>query len=159
MYLPLVRNAWEVTKRKRPCTNAIQPETLGNGFLFAVFLVQTLTLSQIQVKYFVSLFIWRKYNFLGFKIGIFLSRPKLCRDSGFSSKIGIIPTTKSGWLDTLFRFVYILESSYFSHWITKPCRRGYLYRTLFRRGYLHRTFACSRTFIAAVHSMCTHANN
>ena len=59
-YLPLVRNAWEVTKRKRPCTNAIQPETLGNGFLFAIFLVQTLTLPQIQVKYFVSLFIWRK---------------------------------------------------------------------------------------------------
>ena len=30
----------EVTKRKRLCTNAIQPETLGNGFLFAVFFVQ-----------------------------------------------------------------------------------------------------------------------
>ena len=56
----LVRNAWEVTKRKRPCTNAIQPETLGNRFLFVIFLVQTLTLTQIQVKYFVSLFIWRK---------------------------------------------------------------------------------------------------
>ena len=60
LYLPLVRKAWEVTKRKRPCTNAIQPQTFGNGFLFAVFLVQTLTLTQIQVKYFVSLFIWRK---------------------------------------------------------------------------------------------------
>ena len=47
----------EVTKRKIPCTNAIQPETLGNGFLFAVFLVQTLTLPQVQVKCFVSLFI------------------------------------------------------------------------------------------------------
>ena len=40
--------------------SSIQPETLGNGFLFAVFLVQTLTFPQIQVKYFVSLFIWRK---------------------------------------------------------------------------------------------------
>ena len=48
-YLPLFRNAWEVTKHKRPCSNAIQPETLGKWFLFAVFLVQTLTLLQIQV--------------------------------------------------------------------------------------------------------------
>ena len=39
-------------------------------------------------------------NSLGFKIGIFLSQPKLRRDSGFSSKIGIIPT-KSRWLDSL----------------------------------------------------------
>ena len=40
--------SWEVTKRKRPCTNAMQPEMLGNGFLFAVFLVQTLTLPKIS---------------------------------------------------------------------------------------------------------------
>ena len=47
-YLPLVRNAWEVTKRKRPCTNAIQLETLGNGFLFADFCLQ---LFAVEVYY------------------------------------------------------------------------------------------------------------
>ena len=80
--------------------NAIQPETLGNGLLFAVFLVQTLTLTQIQVKYISFPCLFDENNFPGFKIGIFLSRPKLRRDSGFSGKIGIIPT-KSGWLDIL----------------------------------------------------------
>ena len=49
-YLPLVLNAWEVSKGKRPCTNAIQPKTLSNTFLFADNLVQNLTLPQIQVS-------------------------------------------------------------------------------------------------------------
>ena len=68
-YLPLVRNAWEVTKRKRPCTNAIQPETLGSGFLFAVFLVQTSTLTPIQVKYFVTFFFLTKITLWDSKLG------------------------------------------------------------------------------------------
>ena len=51
-YIPLVWNAWLNAKDLA--------QTLGNGFLFAVCLFQILTLTQIQVKYFVSLLIWRK---------------------------------------------------------------------------------------------------
>ena len=60
-YLPLVRNSWEVTKVVYLAQMQYSQKRLVMDFyLQFFFLVQTLTLPQIQVKYFVSLFIWRK---------------------------------------------------------------------------------------------------
>ena len=54
LHLQSVSNLWLWTSAKDLPQMQLQPETLGNGCLFAVLLVQTLTLTQIQVKYFVS---------------------------------------------------------------------------------------------------------
>ena len=89
-------------------------------FYLHFFLVQTLTF-ELRSKSSISFVcLFDENSFLGFKIGISYPdrdcvgiRPGLRRDSGFSSKIGIIPT-KSGWLDTLqlHTAVYIVRKSY-----------------------------------------------
>ena len=93
-YLPLVRNAWEVTKRKRICTNAIQPETLGN--IFSSNLEFISDPSQV-FRFLVHL---TKITFWASKSGFSYPDRSCVGIRGFSSKIGIIPT-KLGWLDTL----------------------------------------------------------
>ena len=72
-YLPLVRNAWEVTKakRKRPCTNAIQPETLGNGVLFALFFSSNLDFNSDPSQVFRFLVSWDSKSGFASGFGIF----------------------------------------------------------------------------------------
>ena len=70
-YLRLVRNAWEVTKCKRPCTNAIQPETLGNGVLFAVFFSSNLDFNSDPSQVFRFLVSWDSKSGFASRFGIF----------------------------------------------------------------------------------------
>ena len=59
----------EVTKRKRLCTNAIQPEMLGNGFLFAVFFSSNLDFNPDPSQVFRFLVYLTKITFWDSKSG------------------------------------------------------------------------------------------
>ena len=96
---------------RKSCT--MQPETLGNRFyliFLAVFFydcnLDFTWISKLSISFprMTSIMrIWRKYLSGLVARGSRSSKsgfPRFRRDSGFSRKIGIIPT-KSGWLDTL----------------------------------------------------------
>ena len=101
-YLPLARNAGKATK-------PTEIFDISCSFFYDCNLDFT-WISKLSISFprMTSIMrIWRKYlsglvarGSRSSKSGFSLSRPRLCRDSGFSSKIWIIPT-KSGWLDTL----------------------------------------------------------
>ena len=57
------------TKHKRSCTNAIQPETLGNGFLFAVFFSPNLDFTLDPSQVFCFLVYLMKITFWASKSG------------------------------------------------------------------------------------------
>ena len=100
-YLPLARNAGKATK-------PTEIFDISCSFFYDRNLDFT-WISKLSISFprMTSIMrIWRKYlsglvarGSRSSKSGFFLSCPRLRRDSGFSSIIGIIPT-KSGWLDT-----------------------------------------------------------